>query len=883
MIPNHLFAAWSSLAPALGNHVWQSTLLAITAGLLTLTLRKNHARVRYWLWLAASVKFLIPFSLLVALGSYLSGAHTAAGSNAAFYIAVEEISQPFTQPTMPVIPQVAVSTALTQLLPALLAVVWLCGFLVVIFHWYFRWRQISAAIRKSVPLQEGRELQTLRRLERTGGKRKVTEMLLSRTCLEPGVFGITRPVLLWPEGISERLEDAHLEAILAHELWHVRRRDNLVGAIHMVVEAIFWFHPLVWWLGARLIEERERACDEEVLESGSDRQAYAESILKICEFCVGSPLACVSGVTGADLKKRMAYIMTKNLSRKLDFSRKLLLSVTGFLAVAAPIAVGLLHASQTRAQSQDQNSAAPVPAFESASIKLNKVGTESLKTGNGTIMQNIMFTPGTFTAHNISMWELIRNAYRVEDYQISGAPDWFSSELYDVDARAEKSVIDEMQKLGNDQRDFQSQRMLQALLKDRFKLKVHRETKELPIYSLVVAEAGKLHEAPGDCGPHPNPVIVKPATPPPPLPCGSLRVHTWVGQLDGQKVPITQLVANLSGFTKRMVLDKTDLGGKYDINLKWFPDPGEFPPRPAYLPSTYQPDPNSPPLLTAIQKQLGLKLEPQTGPVELLVIDHAESPAESQAQNATPTVPAFETASIKPNNGEPMAGFEIAGEPFTAIMWKGDRLMATNFTLHGLLRVAYAIQDDQISGGPDWLNSEGYDVDAKIGKSTIDEMQKRGRVYGVSGRTLMFQALLVDRFKLSFHRETKDLPVYALVIAANGPKIQPAKPGDSYPSGLKCFGGRPCGRRQLLEPESNKVVGQGIPLSNFVELLSEKLGGRIVVDKTGLTGDYDFTLQLAAEGSQAAISTALEEQLGVKLEPQKAPMEVLVIDHAEKP
>src|SRR5262249_16646522 len=163
--------------------------------------RENHARVRYWLWLAASVKFLIPFSALVALGSYLSIAHTAAGTNAALYIAVEEGNQPFSQPTMPVIFQAGPSTGLTPFtpaLPALLAVVWLCGFLVVISHWYFRWRRISVAIRKSAPLQEGREVQTLRRLERTGGMRKATDMLLSRTSLEPGVFGITRPVLLWP-------------------------------------------------------------------------------------------------------------------------------------------------------------------------------------------------------------------------------------------------------------------------------------------------------------------------------------------------------------------------------------------------------------------------------------------------------------------------------------------------------------------------------------------------------------------------------------------------------------------------------------------------------------------------------------------------------------
>src|SRR6266576_271704 len=284
---------------------------------------------------------------------------------------MEEVSHPFTQPTVSMIPQGNASTGLIHLLPTVLTALWLFGFLVVIFQWNFRLRRISAAIRKAVPLREGREVQALRRLERKGGMWKQTEILLSRTSLEPGIFGIIRSALLWPEGISERLEDAHLEAILAHELCHVRRRDNLAAALHMVVEAIFWFHPLVWWLEARLMEERERACDEGVLESGSDRQVYAESILKICEFCVGPPLACVSGVTGADLKKRMLYIMTKNVSRKLDFSRKLLLSVAGLFVVAGPIVFGLLHATQSRAQYQAQSAATIAPKFEVASIKPN--------------------------------------------------------------------------------------------------------------------------------------------------------------------------------------------------------------------------------------------------------------------------------------------------------------------------------------------------------------------------------------------------------------------------------------------------------------------------------------------------------------------------------
>jgi uncharacterized protein (TIGR03435 family) len=164
--------------------------------------------------------------------------------------------------------------------------------------------------------------------------------------------------------------------------------------------------------------------------------------------------------------------------------------------------------------------------------------------------------------------------------------------------------------------------MLQAILENRFQLNVHRETKELPIYSLAVAEAGKLHEAEGDCSPPSKlPAPIKPGMPPPPPPCGSLRVFLGVGRLDGQKVTVTQLVANLSQFTGRMVLDKTGLTGKYDIDLTWTPEKG--------LPPLPRPDPNGPSLFTALQEQLGLKLESQTGPVELLVIDHAEKPSEN--------------------------------------------------------------------------------------------------------------------------------------------------------------------------------------------------------------------------------------------------------------
>src|SRR5271157_1575803 len=359
MIPR-LSAIWSAVAPAMGNHLWQSTLCLVIAGLLTLILRKNHARARYGLWLAASVKFLIPFSLLVGIGSHLARPRVLPPTKPGFFLAVEQVSQPFTkaatgsqaaEESRRPAHDAGLRYRLVHLLQAFLVGMWFCGFAVVLFVWYAHWRRISAALRGAVPLREGREVQALRRLERLGGIRKRIELLLSAASLEPGIFGIVKPVLVWPKGISDHLSDAHLEAILAHEVWHVRRRDNLAAAIHMVVEAIFWFHPLVWWLGARLVEERECACDEEVLESGSKRQVYAESILKACEFCVESPLACVSGVTGADLKKRIFRIMTQRMANKLSFGRKLVLAAFGIGVIAGPVVFGFVNVPQMRAQS----------------------------------------------------------------------------------------------------------------------------------------------------------------------------------------------------------------------------------------------------------------------------------------------------------------------------------------------------------------------------------------------------------------------------------------------------------------------------------------------------------------------------------------------------
>lgn len=324
------------------NHLWESTVFAGVAALLTLVIRNNPARVRHWIWLAASLKFLIPFSLLVGIGGHF-GFRTAEASQISYVI--HSASQQFPAPEV----HFASPASSTIDWAVIGAAVWIGGSLMVLVFWGVRWLGVRSIVRAASPLRMDLSI----------------DVMSSTALLEPGVFGIWRPVLLLPRGITERLTEDQMEAIVAHELCHVRRRDNLVAAIHMVVEALFWFHPLVWWIGARMIAERERACDEEVLRLGKQPEVYAESILKVCRFYVESPIQCVAGVTGADLKKRIEGIMTPQMVRGLGFGKRVLLCAIGFVAIVGPLAIGVLNAPVARAQPESKSTL----RFEEASIK----------------------------------------------------------------------------------------------------------------------------------------------------------------------------------------------------------------------------------------------------------------------------------------------------------------------------------------------------------------------------------------------------------------------------------------------------------------------------------------------------------------------------------
>jgi len=308
--------------------------------------------------------------------------------------------------------------------------------------------------------------------------------------------------------------------------------------------------------------------------------------------------------------------MTEEVVGKRDFSRKLLLAVVGFAAIAVPLMSGVLHATHSRAEFQASNTAT-VPVYEAASIRPRKFDSGGMISWD--------FRPDGFTAKNITLQVLIRMAYGVEDYQISGAPKWLNAETYNVEAKLDGTVADKLRKLTFDLRSVEQQPMLQALLVDRFKLTLHRETKELPVYALVIAKNGpKLQEAkPGDTYPNGMKDLEGHGH-------GDV-MHFGTGILTGQGVSIAFLVRMLSQQQLgRPALDKTGLMGKYDFTLQWTPDENRTPTVGQQgTENTPPPESSGPSIFTAIQEQLGLKLEAQKGAAEVLVIDHVERPSEN--------------------------------------------------------------------------------------------------------------------------------------------------------------------------------------------------------------------------------------------------------------
>ena len=1082
------FTAWvAGMGPAIANHLWQSTACVAGAWLLTLALRRNQARVRYAVWLAASIKFLIPFALLIAAGNLLP--HPKQAVAPMVYSAMDVVEEPFAQ----IIPPIAAAPVHVRtlreraeaILPAGLGALWLAGAGVVFFGWWNRWRVVARSVRRAAPAAEGRELAILRRVERgvpgakaagyfrcvvpglksrpiseakanagilrrrlrmtgsilrvcvaeTGGAKSHVselrreapiELRMSDERMEPGIFGIFRPVLVWPRELSARLEDEHIEVIVAHELAHVRRRDNLTAALHMVVETVFWFHPLVWWMERQMAKEREQACDEAVLglarfevrgsgfEEGArsegegvrsqgtasfalraqddrfDRfwldpthryamngariggsavpperswdgapgensstppvpfhgtdgapersgtiptsqnrdpfdsagrppsgqvvghpetyaEVYAEALLKTCRFCIESPLMCVAGVTGADLKQRVVEIVTGRALRRMSWAKKILISAAAVCVVAAPVVLGQARAAQRLMLAAMK--VAPRPVQNAAKAMMAVVDTPG--TGEIAEAQNsspseadastgkFEFAVATIKPHSPGgvctgrdtadgfaascqgAGSLIMSAYELaHQQQVVGLPAWAASEGFDVVAKMDDDTAAALARMTPQQQREERPAMLRSLLAQRFGLKIHRETRQLPIYVMKVTTPGKLK-----------------------LSDPKMRGH---GTFSNDKfsmvaMPISNLVNNLGNIVGRMVIDQTGLTGTYDLTLEWAPQGSDASdPRPS--------------IFAALEEQLGLKLVPAKGPVEVIVIDHIEKPTLDGAEiqqpgallQAQPTAAArplaFSVATIRPS--PPDARFlsppHGGAEDFEASMATVESMIGFAYDIHTVLGMSmdpahfYLPHAQDLVGGPDWIRSDKYDLRAKLDGPELEAWTKLPKDQQKEQLRLMMRTLLADRFKLTIRQEKRELPVYALIVAKDGPKLQvskgpppglndgsdPAKPFDDTKPYVTRWGGG----------EHGWIKGRDGKIDDLVwEIwMQRELAGRKVLDRTGLTGRYDIDLKWASVDDPRnpdgpSLFTAIQEQLGLKLDPVKAPVDVLVIDHIERP
>jgi bla regulator protein BlaR1 len=425
--------------------------------------------------------------------------------------------------------------------------------------------------------------------------------------MEPGVVGLWRPVLLVPSGIEDDLTSRQLAAVLTHELCHIRRRDNVTAAVHMIAEAVFWFHPLVWWIGSRLVDERERACDEEVVRTLGEPQTYAEGIVSVCKRYVESPLACVSGVSGSNVKNRIRDIMTNRAVAKLGVAKKAVLAAVGTVAVIAPIL----------AQSVPVSSAIE-SRFEVTSVKFNK--SEALPFSLGVKGR-------TYTATNAPLRYLVAAAYGVPVGRVLGGPPWVGTASIDMRSVGGER-FDILAKLPEGTTPRQAPAMLRVLLAERFSLAAHPEVRDASIYALVLNRSDgrfgpRLKKADVDCDAKPTEpadAVTGGAVPPPSL--GERCASEIGGAILGRGQRLSTLARMLSFFTERPVIDRTGLTGGFDFDVQSAelatPTSGGA-----------AADSGAAGMFTAVEEQLGLKLESTRGPLEFVVIDTVDHPKEN--------------------------------------------------------------------------------------------------------------------------------------------------------------------------------------------------------------------------------------------------------------
>jgi uncharacterized protein (TIGR03435 family) len=463
---------------------------------------------------------------------------------------------------------------------------------------------------QGTPFAEGQSL--LNELAVDVGVKRSIAMVIHAQIVGPMTCGMLRPIVVFPPDAGE-WAPADLRRAMRHELEHVRRADCMMDGLARFACAIYWFHPLVWTSWRRLRLEAERACDDAVLRA-DDAIAYADQLVTLAARVSARHAPLLAMASNGDLSRRVTAVLDQAQRRGRAGGAPTAGLFAGGLALVGLIAP--VCASW-------QVVAADAKAFEVASIRENTSGDPF---AGGDRQSSWLYPGGRFTTRNITLRELILNAYRWEITrgQLTGVSPWMDQRRFDIDARAADGAVAPGE---IDQPRAQlMDRMLQVLLADRFKLRVRREQKTGDLHVLSVATGGpKLTPATdAPCRQVTNrgglAISADPATA-----CHMFRRIGRTG-LEGVAVDTTDIAMALRLYLGRPVVDRAQLSSLYNVTVRWKPEAPSRSDRTGEFNTEPQADENDPDIYTAIREQLGLKLAIERAPIDMLVVESAEPP-----------------------------------------------------------------------------------------------------------------------------------------------------------------------------------------------------------------------------------------------------------------
>jgi beta-lactamase regulating signal transducer with metallopeptidase domain len=355
MSPTHAaFATWASwIVPVLANHVWQSSVFAAVVLLAALPLRRSPARVRHALWLLALLKFAVPaaaFGVLVP----------SPDSPSQLWVdpVIEEshpaLATAFVEPLSPL--RVGLRGAFASShseWPCFLVGIWLLVAAALLMVRSGRALGLSWRLRDS-HAASARDIERLRSATTRLRSRQRVGLAVSSAVAAPGVWGVFRPRVMLGESLSSSLGDEELEAVLMHELVHVRRLDNLVSTAQGVVCCLFWFHPLLWLLDRRLLAERELACDEAVVAVLGHARDYVSALLKIARLCCASRVAGMSYAAQSGLRGRVEALLSGAPIPRFSGAQRVLSAVIVLGVVGGTVTLGVVGRARADAAGRRQ-------------------------------------------------------------------------------------------------------------------------------------------------------------------------------------------------------------------------------------------------------------------------------------------------------------------------------------------------------------------------------------------------------------------------------------------------------------------------------------------------------------------------------------------------